>query len=452
MSDAIHELYQKQVYPPMSHPLSDPAVSAVAAKMGGLEVPHPRRARILEIGCCSGHNLIPLAQRWPKSHFIGIDLAERSIAEARVRTVAVGLGNIDFQAVDLMDFEPTDGPFGFIIAHGFFSWVPDEVKATLLLFCRKYLSPAGIATISFNLECGWKPRLPVIAKVRAIQQAGGGDEMSALEILKTITDPSDPASAIIEDMLARGPSILAFDDFSPVNDPWPLDHFVKAAGNAGLRWLGESDPAGNIPSELSDEFLLELRNQVQDPLDFQSEVDEALGRTFRSGVLCRDDAPVEGRVSLEKMLDFSLRGGASPVNSAAKKIFQVVRGFAPAAISAEELLALLPDHEVQSVAKLIFDGITRGWLRPRIEPVSYVASLPELPCLDPFRLLCARENLPLVDAWHQPCAFPAAHYQVLAAMEGRLSLPELAEFAKLRCPDLDFGPWIAHLAERGFFS
>lgn len=452
MSDAIHELYQKQVYPPMSHPLSDPAVSAVAAQMGGLEVPHPRRARILEIGCCSGHNLIPLAQRWPESHFTGIDLAERSIAEAHERAAAVGLGNINFQAVDLMDFQPRNGPFDFIIAHGFFSWVPDEVKATLLLFCRKHLSPAGIATISFNLECGWRPRLPVIAKVRAIQQAGGGDEVSALEILKTITAPSDPAFAIIEDMLDRGPSILAFDDFGPVNDPWPLDRFVSAAGNAGLRWLGESDPGANIPSELSDEFLLELRNQVQDPLGFQTAVDEALGRTFRSGVLCRDDALVVGKVSLEKMLEFSLRVGPTPADPAAKEILQVIHGFAPASISAEQWLTLLPDHDVRSTTKLIFDGITRGWLLPRIEPVSYDSSPPEFPCLDVFRLLCARRSLPLVDAWHRTCAFPAAHYQVLAAMDGRRSLSELTELSRLSCPDLDFEPWIAYLAKRGLFS
>ena len=128
MPDAIHELYQRLVYPPMSHPLSDPAVSAVAARLGGLEVPHPRRARILEIGCCSGHNLIPLAQRWPESRFTGIDLAERAIHEARERAAAAGIGNVDFHAVDLREFEPADGPFDFIIAHGFFSWVPDEVK------------------------------------------------------------------------------------------------------------------------------------------------------------------------------------------------------------------------------------------------------------------------------------------------------------------------------------
>ena len=46
MEDPIHELYESQVYPAMSHPLSDPAVSAVAARMGGLKTAHPAKARI----------------------------------------------------------------------------------------------------------------------------------------------------------------------------------------------------------------------------------------------------------------------------------------------------------------------------------------------------------------------------------------------------------------------
>ena len=33
MSDIIHQLYQQQCYPPMSHPVADPAVSAVAERV-----------------------------------------------------------------------------------------------------------------------------------------------------------------------------------------------------------------------------------------------------------------------------------------------------------------------------------------------------------------------------------------------------------------------------------
>ncbi|MES2438435.1 MAG: class I SAM-dependent methyltransferase [Verrucomicrobiota bacterium] len=451
MPDVIHELYQHQVYPPMSHPLSDPAVSAVAARVGGLEVPHPRRARILEIGCCSGHNLIPLAMRWPESEFVGIDLAERSIDEARAHAEAAGLRNVCFQAADLLDFEPEGGPFDFIIAHGFFSWVPDRVKAGLLKFCRRHLSPAGIATISFNLESGWKPRLPVIAKVRAIQQARGGDEISALEILKSFTERGDPERGIIDDMLAKGSAILAFDDFGPVNDPWPLDRFAQAAAHAGLRWLGESDPGENIPSSLGDDVLQELKTRARSPLEFQLAVDEAAGRTFRSGVLCRDDAPVAERMSLEMIFDFSVGLGKEAEDREAAEIHGTLRSLAPVCVPLSRLVTLLPDRDAKWLVRKVFEGITRGAIRPRIEPLEYESEPTGFPKLDAFRLSCARGGWPLVDAWHKPCAFPSPHYQVLAAMDGSRSRTELAAFSKTCCPELAFEPWLRHLAWRGMF-
>lgn len=452
MPDAIHDLYQTKVYPPMSHPLSDPAVSAVAARIGGLEVANPRNARILEIGCSSGHNLIPLAMRWPESGFVGIDLAERSIDEARERAAQAGVKNVFFHAADLRMFEPHGGPFDFIIAHGFFSWVPDEVKAALLVFCRKHLAPAGIATVSFNLESGWKARQPVIAKVRAIHQAGGGDLISSLEVLKTLTTEEDPERAIIDDMLGKGPGILPFDDFAPVNDAWPLDRFARAAANAGLRWLGESDPGENIPSGLSDELLNELKRGAGNPLDFQLAVDEAARRTFRSGVLCRDDAPVEERMSLGLMLDLSVRSGARPVSQEGMEVFRAIDSFSPSCVAVGKVMELLPHRNGKWIAGQLFEGITLGWIRPRIEPLCYESGPPEFPKLDAFRLFCARECLPLVDAWHKPCTFPKEHNQVLAAMDGSRNLDQLAAFSKSRCPELAFGPWLRHLAWRGMFA
>jgi len=452
MPDIIHQLYQDQIYPPMSHPLSDPAMSAVAARIGGLEVTHPRGARILEIGCCSGHNLIPLAMRWPESDFVGIDLAERSVVEANERATAARVENVTFLAADLMDYEPEGGPFDYIIAHGFFSWVPDAVKAALLVFCRKHLSPTGIATVSFNLESGWKARWPVIAKVRAIQQAGGGDLISSLHLLKELTDAGDPEAAIIDDMLAKGPAILAFDDFGPVNDAWPLDRFAQAAANAGLRWLGETDPGENIPSGLDAETLAELKAKATNPLDFQLALDEAAGRTFRSGVLCRDDAPVEARMPFGLMMDLAVSVSRKPDHPDEAEVFQAIDSFAPACVGVEEVRHFFPERDEKWIAHQLFKGITQGWARPRVESLHYDSEPPAFPKLDAFRLLCARECLPLVDAWHRPCAFPSAHYQVLAAMDGSRSLEELAAFSKKQCPELAFAPWLRHLAWRGMFA
>ncbi|MBC8125621.1 MAG: class I SAM-dependent methyltransferase, partial [Gloeobacteraceae cyanobacterium ES-bin-144] len=83
MSDLIHELYETRAYPAMSHPSSDPALTAVAALLAGLRVRHPSQSKILEIGCASGLNLIPLAIRWPQSRFVGIDLSGPAIQQAR---------------------------------------------------------------------------------------------------------------------------------------------------------------------------------------------------------------------------------------------------------------------------------------------------------------------------------------------------------------------------------
>jgi len=452
MPSPIQELYETRVYPAMSHPISDPAVSAVAAKLGGLDVRHPAEARILEIGCCSGLNLIPLAMRWPGGRFVGIDLSGPSIEEARALATAAGVSNVEFYAVDLRDFDATGGPFDFIIAHGFFSWVPDDVKAALFAFCRRNLAPTGIATISFNLECGWQARFPVIRKVRAIKQAGARDEWSALGILRTVTEANSPELAIIDDMLAKGPAILAFDDFGPVNDPWPLDRFVHAAAAAGMRWLGESDPGKNLPRNLDEVTVEKLRREAADPLGFQIAADAAAGRTFRSGVLCRDDAPVEDRISLERVFEFSVRSGQLPLDSEDQSIFGAIRSRAPACIAMTEVLAAMPGFSRQDVARRSYDGIQLGWILPRIEPVWFDEEPPDRPVLNSFRLECARRRLPLVDVWHQPCSFPVRHADVLAAMDGTRDQGGLAGFARNHCPELAFEPWLRHLAWRGMFA
>jgi hypothetical protein len=448
----IQRLYETRVYPAMSHPLSDPAVSAVAAILGGLAVRHPAQARILEIGCCSGLNLIPLAMRWPHSDTTGIDLAGPPIKAARDLARAAGVANIGFHAVDLRDFEPAGEGYDFIIAHGFFSWVPDDVKAALLAFCRRHLAPHGIATISFNLESGWLPRFPVIEKVRAIQQAGAADEMSALAILRSVTEPDSPEVPIIDDMMAKGPAILAFDDFGPINDPWPLDRFVRAATAAGLCWLGESHPANNLPANLDPPTMDALQRGVADPLALLLAADAASQRTFRSGVLCRADAPVMGRVMLEQVLEWSVRRGSLHPGIPGNRLWETIASFAPACIPLGEVAAALGGVERRQLARQVYQGIHEGWIEARIEPVRYGGEPPDRPELNGFRRECVRRGMPLVDIWHQPCSFPARHDEVLAAMDGTRDQAALRTLATNRCPELAFDSWLRHLAGRGMFA
>lgn len=450
----VDVLYRRRNYPPMSHPVSDPAVSSIAAWIGGLKTPPPAGAAILEIGCGLGHNLIPLGRRWPAAELTGMDISEEMIAVASRRAAESGTGNVTFIAADLRSFDFGGRTFDYIIAHGFFSWVADDVKMALLDFCAKHLAPAGIATVSFNVSAGWEERKPVVAAARRIMGDHGIDEMAALTVMRAATE--DPHLVwMIDDMLAKGPEILLFDDFAPVNDAWPLDRFVIACARAGLRWLGESDPAENLPSSLDDAARASLVALAADPLKMQMAADEMAGSAFRSGVLCREDAPVRPRISTGVVMDMAIRAGQDIPQAPGPLLGDLLKALEPlqpACVPVPELLQRMAEADPPAVARLVFEAITRGVLRARAEPVRFDPSPGARPCLDAFRLLCAREKIPLVDVWHLPCLFPDAHYELLAAMDGSRSLEALAALSKRICPDLDFEPWLAHLAARGMFA
>ena len=447
-----------RVYPAMSHPVADPATCVVAARFAGFEPPDPARARVLEIGCATGHHLLPLAMRWPQAEFTGIDANPAAIRFARELANDAGLtGNLDFHACSLADFDAHGKTWDIIIAHGFFSWVPDGVKRDLLAFCARHLATNGLAVVSFNVEAGWRARMQVVRKVRAIQQAGEDiDAICALQLMRSAAQEACE-SAIIGDMLAKGPSILAFDDFAPLNDPWRLDAFVAEAEAAGLRWLGESNVADNRPPGWTpkDEMAASETRGRLGPVDFHHWMDERAQRTFRSALLCRGDAPVAGKMPTAAVFHLALRP-ASPEPPAgsglACRIHAALMEHWPTAPHAEFLTAHAPDVPASELAREICQQIIHGRLRARCEPLTIPHSIPARPALDPLRLACARRRLPIVDAWHRPCLFPDEQWPVLQLLDGSLASAELKSQAGHIAPHLDFDRWIAHLHERGMFK
>jgi SAM-dependent methyltransferase len=63
--------------------------------------------RVLDAGCGSGRTLQRLARLFPNSRFTGFDLSADATERARAESAAAGLGNIEFRAVDLSNFDET---------------------------------------------------------------------------------------------------------------------------------------------------------------------------------------------------------------------------------------------------------------------------------------------------------------------------------------------------------
>ena len=59
------------------------AVSATIATVLGMTPPRVETARVLELGCAGGGNLIPMAVALPEAQFVGVDLSNRQVTDGR---------------------------------------------------------------------------------------------------------------------------------------------------------------------------------------------------------------------------------------------------------------------------------------------------------------------------------------------------------------------------------
>ena len=83
--------------------------------------------RVLDAGCGRGRVLNRLAELYPRSHFVGIDLSREATAYARDLAAKARLSNVTFQAMDLSAFDTAAEPeaFDFVTT---FDAIHDQAK------------------------------------------------------------------------------------------------------------------------------------------------------------------------------------------------------------------------------------------------------------------------------------------------------------------------------------
>lgn len=278
---------------------------ASVATLFGMSPAPVTACRVLEVGCGDGSNLIPMAYSLPGSRFVGIDLAADAIALGERAIQELQLSNIQLTAADVRHL-PADGDeFDYILAHGLYSWAPDDVRRSLLRLCRDRLSPHGVAFISYNALPGRHVRLMLremmLYHTRActdprdrIQQA-----RAFLHMLSEQRMVSAAWQPMIDDEISRlltnNTAWLYHDDLAPINDSFHFRDFAAHAADHGLQYLGDAeahlmfDPKGALDF-LGDDVL--EREQYLDFLHF---------RRLRQTLLCRDDVTLQRPARAEQM-------------------------------------------------------------------------------------------------------------------------------------------------------
>jgi len=320
------DAYDAFPYQSIAFPETHPNHLAVLGRLLGLETAAPETARVLELGCASGGNLIPLAWGLPEARCLGIDLSARQIAMGQEQVQALGLGNLELRHGDILGLDDRLGTFDYIIAHGVYSWVPEPVRQHLLGLASRLLSPAGIFYVSYNCLPGWRMRgmlrdiLRYACRGREAPEERLAAAQAALERLRGALQGLEALSARyvlaeIANLDQAHPSYLLFEYLAEENTPFLFSDFFADAERAGLRYLCDTDPRTLFPATYGANVDLALA-PIEDGLELEQWLDFVTNRNFRQSLLCRADAPLPAEIAidLERFAALALRANLRPAN------------------------------------------------------------------------------------------------------------------------------------------
>src|SRR5215218_9401333 len=94
-------IYDQVRYSNFPYAQTHPDRLATVAILHGLDPPDPFHARVLEVGCGAGGNLMAMASATPGIRALGIDLAAAPIAEGQAAIDEVGLTNLKLRQADV---------------------------------------------------------------------------------------------------------------------------------------------------------------------------------------------------------------------------------------------------------------------------------------------------------------------------------------------------------------
>jgi methyltransferase-like protein/protein-L-isoaspartate O-methyltransferase len=324
--------YDQTPYPSLSYSQSHPDRLATVATLLGMSPTAVERCRVLELGCASGGNLIPMGYGLPGSQFVGVDISARQIAEGQTAVTTLGLRNVTLRHMDILEAGADLGKFDYIIAHGVYSWVPPAVQNKVLSICQQNLAANGVAYVSYNTYPGWhminivRDLMLYHTREVADPEQRATQARAVLDLIAGAGLPDDSAygsfvkmyaqflGGKLEDARPRQDALLLHDEMEEVNEPVYFHEFAERAAHHGLQHLGDAEfhtmagSRGSMPPEAVQVVGKIARSFVE----AEQYMDFAKNRTFRQTLLCHEDVTLNRTLKPDRVAGLYAASRARP--------------------------------------------------------------------------------------------------------------------------------------------
>jgi methyltransferase-like protein/ubiquinone/menaquinone biosynthesis C-methylase UbiE len=446
--------YDETPYPASSHPQTHPNRLAAMARIFGLAASAPSRARVLELGCADGSNLLPMAEQYPTAQFLGIDSSQVQIREGKKAVSAAGLKNVELRHQNILEFPASEGPFDYIIVHGLFSLVTGDVRKKILTICQTQLAAQGVAYISYNAFPGWHMRRSLrdmmlyhthaFADPKTKVQQG----RALLAFLADSVPTENNAYGLmlkgeLEEMRRQPDNFIRHDILEENNTPFYFHDFMALANQHGLQYLGETGLAEMLSSNFPEKVRDTLGQVASHIIQQEQYMDFLRNRGYRQTLLVRAGQEIRRSLTpdVAKALCFrsllkqpeaavdlthgvpvsfvSLRGLSITTGDAFLKaaLQSLAETGGTSAISFKDLLAISrlrsrpllgqvgPDRDQvdeETLSANLLTMLTKAFVEPFAEPVVVDARVPEKPAASPLVRYQALNAHYITDRVHQP--------------------------------------------------
>jgi hypothetical protein len=225
-----------------------------------------------ELGCGQGLSLLVHAATHPGGRFVGIDLIPEHIERAQMRADASGITNLRLLAEPFGDALTQSGlpDFDFIVLHGVYSYLPENVRQSVHRFIDARLKPGGQVLISYNAMPGWAGRQPLrdIMRRFALPLASNSLERAQLGLsyLRLMLDARVPFFVLNPELQKYAESLfeldlhyIAHEFFHEAHNAYTVDRVADDMNALGLEFAGslplwQNYAEADIPPNLSGLF------------------------------------------------------------------------------------------------------------------------------------------------------------------------------------------------------